>query len=376
MKVAFFVQYCHEAGTYFRWHNLARGLAMQGHKVDIYAGDFNYKAIKRKEIRDGVCYFITPSLISSRFFGNPSDPFTALYRCFQKVEKGYDVYHLFQPFLQAFLPWRWLKMKRKGQFFYDWDDLWTGGLFASAKNWRDKYTQHVVQWLELNLPSIADNTTVCSSYLKNKIISNSAIVHNGFWERKTLPSKTVLRNKWAFKEDIFYLAYIGKTADELSWIATAIALLSKENISFQLIIAGPPISAVNSTILGSHPNVRYLGEVSSTDASELAKAADLGLLPLADNQFNRSRFPIKFFDFLSVGTPICYSEVGEIKLIGKNINAAFPAAGSQNEWGHNLIIIIKKIIAQSSVVPIEQLIDLYSWNAIASKLIGYYEANS
>lgn len=374
MKIAFFVQYCHEAGTYFRWHNLARALVLQGHQVDIYAGDFNYKSIKRKEIRDGVRYFITPSLLSSRIFGNPSDPFTALYRCFQKVEKEYDAYHLFQPFLQAFLPWRMLKIKRKGIFFYDWDDLWTGGLFTSPQNWRDKYTQHIVQWLESNLPLITDRTTVCSSFLKGKTITDSSILYNGFWDNKTTITKTDLRKKWAFKADAFYLAYIGKTADELSWIATAIALLSEENIRFQLIIAGPPISAVNSTILGNHPNVRYLGEVSSLDASELAKASDLGLLPLADNQFNRSRFPIKFFDFLSVGTPIYYSEVGEIKLIGNNINAAYPAANSQDEWAAKLITVIRKIREQQPLVPIEQLINKYSWNSIANKLVGYYEA--
>ncbi|MGL1236461.1 hypothetical protein ACSTKT_24015, partial [Vibrio parahaemolyticus] len=64
----------------------------------------------------------------------------------------------------------------------------------------------------------------------------------------------------------------------------------------------------------------YLGEVSATDAREIAAAVDLGLIPLENSLFNQSRFPIKFFDFLTVGTPIYISDVGEIAKIGKEMN--------------------------------------------------------
>ena len=99
MRIAFFVQYCHTAGTYFRWHNLAVGLQYAGHTLDVYAGDFDYRNKKRTEIRDGVTYFISPSLKTVSVFSNPSDSFTAFKRVLELPHASYDVYHLFQPFL-------------------------------------------------------------------------------------------------------------------------------------------------------------------------------------------------------------------------------------------------------------------------------------
>lgn len=350
-------------------------MVMNGHDVDIYAGDFNYRAKKRTEYRDGVRYLITPSLITSRIFGNPSDPLTAFYRCFQPIHGHYDVYHLFQPFLQAFLPWYFLKLKKNGLFLYDWDDLWTGGLFGNPISLKDRFTQAIVRKLEAQLPSYAKFTTVCSTYLQEKAGNTAEIIYNGFWPKLDLPTKSQLRSKWSLDNNIFYIAYIGKTAAELYWIEKAILLLDKQNIEYRLILAGPPASFVNTLKLGSNPSVIYFGEVSSIDAAELAKASDLGLLPLDNNLFNQSRFPIKFFDFLSVGTPVYYSKVGDIQFIGNEIESAISGAVNAEEWASqlgNTIQLIQKKFPESSI---HQLEAKYSWSSIAKSLLELYKAN-
>jgi len=373
LRIAFFVQYCHTAGTYFRWHNLAIALKNCGVLVDIYAGDFNYKAKNRVENRDGITYYITPSLISCRLFSNPSDPFSAWRRMLHLPQKKYDVYHLFQPFLQAYKPWDALRKKRTGVFVYDWDDLWTGGLFTKANNWREKYVFGLVKKLEQNIPPKSDGVTVCSSFLKKKITAGIPvdIIYNGFWAKKN-QDKQQLRTKWKLGDGTFYIAYIGKTANELSWIKDALDAITNQLNNVKLVIVGPAKEGVGNAGLLNHPLSEYFGEVSSAEAAEIAVAVNLGLLPLEDSAFNQSRFPIKFFDFLAAGTPIYYSGVGEVKNIGKNINGAFEGACTKEEWSNGIINVIKQLMNEPVAVDVANLYLEYSWIAIAQELYNFY----
>ncbi len=373
MRIAFFVQYCHEAGTYFRWHNLAKALVQLGNEVDIYAGDFNYRAKKRIELREGVRYFITPSLITSRIFGNPSDPFTALYRSFQKTDGEYDVYHLFQPFLQAYLPWRIKKYLTKGIFMYDWDDLWTGGIFGKATNLRAYYVFGLVRKLESTIPKIANATSICSSFLQNKLDNNvtSIILPNGFWP--TVKNTNFVQDSLFIKEaNYFYVGYIGKTAAELDWIIEAANCVLNRKIIF--IIVGPHIQQIKESGLLNIPNMKYLGEVSPEQAYSITADLDLALLPLEDTIFNQSRFPIKFFDYLNAGTPVFYSGVGELKSLGANTSFVYEGGSTKTEWVNNLVILLDEIINQSKpLIDITNLEEKYSWSAIGSSLLNCYQ---
>lgn len=374
MKIAFFVQYCHEAGTYFRWHNLAKALVLNGHSVHVYAGDFNYKAAKRTENRDGVEYRITPSLISSRIFGNPSDPLTALYRCFTKVDKGYDVYHLFQPFLQAYLPWQWLKYFRKGFFIYDWDDLWTGGIFQKPQSIRDRYTMWLVKCLEKKLPQSARATTVCSRYLHGLLpkSNNGNIFYNGFWPELNTDTDAC-ENIFIKEVDLFYLGYIGKTAAELDWIVDAARIIQYKHKQVHFLIVGPARSQIESSGLLELPNMTYLEQVSPEEAKSIARKLDVGLLPLENNAFNKSRFPIKFFDYLIVGTPVYYSGVGELKFIGDTLNYVYDGGNTKKEWVKNLASFLdSNSEIPKPLIDIKELQEVYSWPAIALKLAEFY----
>ncbi|TXT32948.1 MAG: hypothetical protein FD136_1186 [Chitinophagaceae bacterium] len=378
MRIAFFVQYCHEAGTYFRWHNLAKALVLSGHEVDVYAGDFNYKAKKRIEYRDNIRYIITPSLISSRIFGNPSDPFTALYRSIQKIEGVYDAYHLFQPFLQAFIPWYFLKLRRKGLYIYDWDDLWVGGIFINPVSLRDKYTHKLVQILETKIPLIANFTTVCSTFLQKRLKehSKSTILYNGFWQTNSINFKDI--HEYYKKESgLFYVGYIGKTAAELDWIIDAAKIVEKQYVQVKFIIVGPAKEQIEQSGLLSIPNMIYLGEVNSTQARYIASTLDLGLLPLEDSFFNRSRFPIKFFDYLTAGIPVFYSGVGELKVIGESLSFVFEGGVNKDTWIMNLIDLLGDMINKPPIaINIEGLAEKYSWISIAQSLENIYKVNS
>lgn len=379
MKIAFFVQYSHQAGTYFRWHNLAVALLKQGHIVHVYAGDFNWRAKSREELRDGILYRITPSFVTSKIVSNPSDPISAIRRCFTRVKDSYEVYHLFQPFLQAALPWYLMKLFRKGLFVYDWDDLWTNGLHQSPKTLRDKYIFSLVSFLEQQLPQKANLTSVCSGFLAEQpclVGKHVQVVYNGFWSRALQNELSVIKDKWGLSNTCFHIAYIGKTSDELNWIAAAIhtytVQLSEKNV--RLIIAGPPKHLIEQEHLINHELVHYFGELSPEEAAELAASADLGLLPLENNLFNQSRFPIKFFDFLSVGTPVYLSDVGEVGQLAKSkpIGAIVAPVGREN-WVTGLLNTIDQLRTHELNIDPQALYDLCGWPAIGAKLIEAYQ---
>lgn len=376
MRIAFFTQYSSLNGTYFRWHNLAIALKDAGHEVDVYAGDHNWKSAVRYEQRDGIDYYLVPALQSARIFYSPNDPLSSLRRLLKLPGRQYDVYHLFQPFLQAYVPWNFLRRRkeRNAIFVYDWDDLWTGGLYNNPVDIRQRYMAAVTKYLEKKIPQKAEGITVCSQFLADKITEKRPVhrIYNGFWP-KPQPDKTVLRKKWDLKPDQFYLGYVGKTADELHWIIEGIQSLHKKGYTnTSLIICGPPRAYLEEKGVLSLPYVRYLGELSPTEAGEISASVDLGMIPLENNLFNQSRFPIKFFDFVTVGTPVFLSAVGEIAIIAKQVTGAFTGPANKEAWVSELTEVVQNLQQNPVTIDVENLKKQFSWPALAQALLSFY----
>ncbi|MFX8968886.1 hypothetical protein ABTN10_19525, partial [Acinetobacter baumannii] len=84
-------------------------------------------------------------------------------------------------------PWKFLQKKIKdAAFIFDWDDLWTDGLFeSSSTSIRDKYLKKVTACLEKRIPNTSDGVTVCSNFLAQRVSGNIPIeiIGNGFWPK-------------------------------------------------------------------------------------------------------------------------------------------------------------------------------------------------
>lgn len=375
MRIAFFVQYSHPVGTYFRWHNLAIALHQAGHTVDVFAGDHNWKNAVRTDVKDGITYYIVPALHTARIFHNPNDPLSGIRRLFHLPKHDYDIYHLFQPFIHAFFPWWYLRnTKGKACFLYDWDDLWTGGFLEKEKyDLRDRYINKYVAFVERKAQQRSNAVTVCSDFLKQRVYSSihSTIIHNGYWPRSK-PDKAGMRLKWKLS-DAFYLAYIGKTAGEIDWIIDGLNhLIARGYSDVKLIICGPPKNFLDQYAIDSNKHIIYLGEVKPEEAAEIAAASDLGLIPLEDSPFNQSRFPIKFFDFLAVGTSIYMSDVGEIGRIAESLSGVFKGAATKKIWIEQLENVIDDVRKNEHPVNVNSIKELFSWTAIGHQLADLY----
>jgi glycosyltransferase involved in cell wall biosynthesis len=372
LHIHFFVQFVHEQGTYFRFHNLAQAIVRADHQVTVHGLDEDPAGCVRTEIRDGVCYKIVPSFPGRRFFTPRTHPANAIRRGLQPRVRG-DVAHLFQPFPGALWAWQRSQVRLHA---YDWDDLWTDGFWRRpAKGFREMYEMRVVRKLEQTLPRRAALTTTCSRYLADLACRHGAnhtsVVHNGIWPQ-AVPSKRGARQALGLREDAFYAGFMGRTCDELPWCFEAFAAAIKIRPDLRLGICGAPPEVLKDLPGSVRERVDYLGQLAPALARQFAFALDLGLLPLEKNRFNESRFPIKFAEYLGAGLPVLCSQVGECAHLTLGLPGVIPAGDDRAAWLRHFAECIAAG-PDALVRPAPDTIwRMFSWADIASRLLVQY----
>ncbi len=249
-------------------------------KLPSFGADQNYRNATRWEMRDDVRYFIQPESASVRYLGHGCDPLTFVRRRVT-TQSPCDVAHLFQPFPSAYAAWCRANAKVR---FYDWDDLWSGGLMSGPyKRWSDSWVRLVVKYLEHRLPRRADHVTAISHFLEHKAKQHGAhkttLVNSGSWVVPQNQSKEEMRSGLGLRPQTLYAGFMGRTTAELNWCYDVL----QENLTrfpnLRLAICGP----AESELVRIDPTVReridYLGQVSPERAKMFAACIDVGLLP-------------------------------------------------------------------------------------------------
>jgi hypothetical protein len=332
LRVHFFVNFVHPSGTYFRFHNLAIGLTRLGHQVTVYAGDRNYRSSSRREVRDGVPYEIIPETILARAFGTHCDPVVWARRYAQRYPPC-DVAHLFQPFPNATAAW--LRAAATVRF-YDWDDLWSGGLICGpVARRRDYWPRTIVRFMERRLPRWADHVTAISQFLADLASERGArivtLLHSGSWPAEPT-EKAVTRARLGLWPDALYCGFMGQTTAELPWCFDALARNADRYPGLRLALCGMPVSELDAVPAIVRERIDYLGTLTPAAAKDFAACLDLGLLPMSESKFNLSRLPQKFGDHLASGVPLLCSTVGECGVLAPLFPWAIPAGTTQAEW--------------------------------------------
>jgi len=378
LRIHFLTQFAHAQGTYFRFHNLAVGLTLLGHKVTVFSVDTpttSFSCPEREEIRDGVLYRIIPLYKGMRVFGSASNPMTALRRCLIDYPSC-DVAHLFQPFLSAAVPWKYILAKKATTLFYDWDDLWMNSALEHPRSLNEYWHRISVGFLEKYLPIEANHITTCSQFLADLALQRNAtrvsVIHNGYWPFE-ISDKAVARESLKLRQDALYIGFMGRTLFELSWCFEALErnLQHYENLRFA--VCGPPTSDFNEVSPHLLQHIDYLGSLSPIQTRIFAAAIDLGLLPLADNSFNQSRFPIKFAEYMAAGAPVLCSEVGECSNFFSHLPWVINAGTTKQAWlkAFDHALSLKKN-DQLSRVNHDILENTLSWKNISQKLAQLY----
>ncbi len=373
MKIAFFTTYVHEQGTYFRYHNLARALVNAGHHVTVFGCDTRIGFKAREEVRNDVRYSIIAESWKTSIFSQGNHPLTSLRRYFRNYGTP-DIAHLFQPFLGAAVAWSRCRARVK---FYDWDDQWTGGLLPKkVSSWRLIWPKFIVSNVEQRMPALALNVTVVSDHLMRRAqtlgAKNVYKIYNGFWPGP-VPSKQSARSKLGLKEDAVYAGFMGRTTDELEWCFRALEQAYPQNPRLRLAVCGPPENCLDRLSDEVRARIDHLGSLDAEDCKQFAAALDLGLLPLEDNDFNQSRYPIKFCDHLITGNALLCSPVGEIAILARQFPNAIIASPGMEGWISSFVRVLQEqaSVSQHSIgssLPEATL----SWKALGAKLETAY----
>lgn len=338
MKILFLCNSIGRQGTFFRWHNLAIGLTQLGHEVTVWAFDHaKFKEPARVEEVDGVTYRLLCGNRGRSWFTIEHHPLTALRGCFRD-HKGFDVVHVFQPFLTSTLPWL-LRRKSLGKaIVYDWDDLWENGFISgNGGGFGIRWGKWITAQLERHSPRRADHVTTCSDYLAELARARGAIkttvIGNGFWPTQ-YPSKAEARKQLGLRDNCLYAGFMGRTITktELGWLAATARLAAQGSIPCRLAICGMPESILTPHLGTARQSVDYLGQLTPEQCRVFAATLDLGLLPLEDALLNHARFPIKFSDYLAAGVPILMTKIGPCAQASVNWPWVFQAEATQASW--------------------------------------------
>ncbi|HET6576054.1 MAG TPA: glycosyltransferase [Fimbriiglobus sp.] len=375
LRVHFYASLAHPQGTYFRFHNLAVGLTRLGHRVTVYAADHNFRSHSRWETRDGVRYHVLAESQFVRLFGHNCDLLTVLRRA-ARQSPACDVAHLFQPFPSAAAAW--LRADARVRF-YDWDDLWTGGLMRGpVHRWRDLWPRWCVRYLEPRLPRWADRVTVVGGFLADRARQAGArdvsVIYNGVWPVAYL-DRVEARRQLGLQSGALYAGFMGRTADELPWCFDALAENRDRHPALRLAVCGAPEQLLQDLPPAVRERVDYLGQLTPEQTRAFAAALDLGLLPLADNPFNLSRFPIKFSEHLATGVPLLCSTVGETGRLAPLFPWAIPAGTTRAEWVRAFGEAVERVARGDAPRADTRLFGEHlSWDGLSRRLADSYRS--
>jgi glycosyltransferase involved in cell wall biosynthesis len=377
LKIVFFTAFSHTQGTYFRWHNLAVGLRKLGHDVFVHSVGPESGAHTWTEVRDGVFYQLVPLTPNFRKFLNPGlDPFTLL-RSLRHAPPPADIYHIFQPFPHSCIPALFHRRNAKALFF-DWDDLWWDGLYPSKHHFplRDKLLTRFAQYFEATMPRKADGVTTCSRFLQNKASQNGSrnthVIHNGIWPSHSYPTKSNARATLNLQPHAYYFGFMGRTIAELSWCIDVLTAPPPSDHPVRLALCGMRQQDIDSLPSDLLPFIDYLGNLTSEETRTFSRAIDCGLLPLEDNSFNQSRFPIKFAEYLAAGARVIASDVGEIADLARQFPQVTLAGASRQSWQDTLR---EQTLPSTQTRPIHasaDLTDSLGWQTLTNRLLTTY----
>lgn len=371
----FFAAYSHTAGTYLRFHNLAVALRRRGHAIRVLTADLDPRSSSRSEIRDGVPYDIVHGSRAMRLFGGTSHPWTAWRRARRGLRRA-DVAHAFQPALISSAAWR--RAARLARLAcYDWDDLYEGGLLAdrpaSPAGW---WERAVMIRLERRLPRAAGLVTAGTDDLARRARALGAgrvvTVPNGFWPAPP-PSRADARRALGLEPGAIYAGFMGRTLRELSWCTGAMASVAAEHPRLRLALCGMDAAAVPAVPEPARGRIVYLGQLTPERARLFGAALDIGLLPLEDTAWNRSRFPIKFAEYLGAGAPVLVSRVGDWRDPYTSLAGVLDAGTGREAWDAAFADAVTRAAADTlPAVDAAGARRLLDWNVIAEGLERAY----
>lgn len=283
---------------------LGRELRKQGHDIYLFLPDVK----KNHELREIIFPYITVLLSSNGFFEFPS-------KLSVMLKYRFDVVHSLNIGINSFLVSLLYKFFRRKVLLISDMDEWNSKLFSNPI--RSKF-------LEL-LESLAlkwSNHVICASSLLAKLFGDKVkrkihylpyAIDIKLFEKQSKGFEKI-REAYRKKKLIVYVGSFQPHFDLDIVISAAAQVIQEENNCFFILIGNGPLREQIKNLAASMSDKHFYfpGFLSDEDVAAYLRAADVLVLPLRDNEINRSRCPNKLFLYLASKKPIVTNNVGEV----------------------------------------------------------------
>lgn len=383
--------YKHE-GTYNRCFRLARQLVKRGVQVTLMTTTDCPPALGvQRQSDEGVDLIELPALTRRRDYGGYLvRPAVA---CRVASREPFDLVHAFtaaEP--QVWFPASMLHRRRKRHPFplmVDWDDWYSRGGLVEMKPARWLLRSLTARWEE-SLPQWADAVTVVSEALQQRALELGIpsekihLVGNGAdpapYERL---DSIECRKKLNLPQEGVLALYMGHYNQALPLAIRAFLKAAEANPQARFVCVGDVsirhhhLQADAKMIRQARKDSRFhfTGRVGSDKVPDYLAAADVLLLPMADNLIEKARFPIRLGDYLSAGKAIIASEVGEVGRILKEHDCAL-LAHDEDEWVRRLSDLLANPdrCIRLGLLARRTAQNHLHWSLLAEKMLSIYQS--
>jgi glycosyltransferase involved in cell wall biosynthesis len=328
MKIIFSTYETKEiGGSFLRSLSLAQALNKLDHKVCLWTSSKTISLLPKISNNGGVKIIESIGLLPYRFRRGGYDPFDIIFRTLVIIFSKCDIIHSFNHRPAATIP-AMIKniFCKKSKWFLDWADLWGKGGIADRRYGHFRFlTANLDHYTEKFFIKITPVVTAIS----DDLIKKAKLIRGN--KRKTfflgvganidhiqVIDKISARSKLEISKNIKVLVYlyVGTYDEEL--LARTFVALNKLRSDVVLLLLGPSLLAFEK-IMSKHPSlsnkILRKGIIEREKLAEHLATGDLMLLPFADKEINRGKFPNKLGDYLASGRPIIANPTGEIKKI-------------------------------------------------------------
>ena len=342
---------CHnypEFGTYFRALGLARQLVKRGRTAVLMLISreraFRIKRYELNGVRIIECPNFQPLILNKEDGWGPLD---ILLRCAYGITRRFDIVIGFGHKPDIAIPALLIKYLKRVTFISDWCDLWGGeGIFTKRGLLKPKYLGtppdrtliKLETFMEKFILRKADIVTVICTPLKDICEKwgirpdKSLLLPSGSdTEGIAVMSKAQARKELNLPADKKILAYLGNYHQEAKFLFESFERICRERDDVRLLIIGPEflpqdpeekqnyeerdIMERGKTYRAVPEQVRdriiWTGKKPYAEIYRYLAAADILLLPMENNTYERTRWPNKLCDYLAGGRPIAITDVGD-----------------------------------------------------------------
>lgn len=369
-------------GSYMRGFSLARQLGSLGHSVTLMASRSRAGITSRVTIKDGVSLLEMPDLFPSRTRNGGLSPVDSLGRALWIGRRRFDIVHAFDHRPAVSIPS--LVGKARGAILVsDWADLWGEGGIADERGRVGWLLGRTDDLWERQFRRWVDGVTVITSHLRGRLeaigvpMERQLLLPPGANTDLIRPlNRAEIRRSYGLPADAQIVGFTGFAPYDSELLVEVVWRIISAEPAAIVVASGriPENLRVELRQRGLEGRLRDLGVVPFADLEKVLACADVLLMPYADKEVNRSRFPNRFGDYLASGRMIVTNRTGDLGEMVRENRIAVLAPEAPDEFASEVVNLLNDAsrCEEYALRARRFAEDVLSWEVLARRVERFY----